>query len=179
MVAPDVQIEDGKGTILISSEEGETEANNSKFLSDFGIRNGSRLQVDDFLQDYTLLINVLHSEELERDVEFEVVGEAPDKAPPLQTNQEDVNSITNGNKDSAQPSTSSKAPAGDEDIMIVDSDDEEGASSSSAAAAPCSTKRKHLDEETGETSSKRPRMNQSSPATSPSNNDDVDIIALD
>uniref|UniRef100_A0A8D0AYP8 SUMO-activating enzyme subunit 2 n=1 Tax=Sander lucioperca TaxID=283035 RepID=A0A8D0AYP8_SANLU len=108
MVAPDVQIEDGKGTILISSEEGETETNNSKFLADFGIRNGSRLQVDDFLQDYTLLVNVLHTEELERDVEFEVVGEAPDKAPPPQTNQEDVNSITNGNKDSAQPSTSSK-----------------------------------------------------------------------
>ena len=34
--------------------------NNSKYLSDFGIRNGSRLQVDDFLQDYTLLVNVLH-----------------------------------------------------------------------------------------------------------------------
>uniref|UniRef100_A0AAX7VGD3 SUMO-activating enzyme subunit 2 n=1 Tax=Astatotilapia calliptera TaxID=8154 RepID=A0AAX7VGD3_ASTCA len=109
MVAPDVQIEDGKGTILISSEEGETEGNNNKFLSDFGIRNGSRLQADDFLQDYTLLINVLHVEDLERDVEFEVVGEAPDKAPPPQTNQEEVNSITNGNKDSAQPSTSSKA----------------------------------------------------------------------
>lgn len=91
MVAPDVQIEDGKGTILISSEEGETEgepavyqqtcrerftaclfpyfyqpffplfvANNSKLLSDFGIRNGSRLQADDFLQDYTLLVNVVH-----------------------------------------------------------------------------------------------------------------------
>ncbi|XP_041651311.1 SUMO-activating enzyme subunit 2 isoform X1 [Cheilinus undulatus] len=178
MVAPDVQIEDGKGTILISSEEGETEANNSKFLSDFGIRNGSRLQADDFLQDYTLLVNVLHSEELERDVEFEVVGEAPDKAPPPQTNQEEVNSITNGNKDSAQPSTSSKAPAEDDDIMIVDSDDEEGAPSSSAAA-PCSTKRKHLDEDIGETSSKRPRMNQSSAAASPSNNDDSDIIALD
>lgn len=28
MVAPDVQIEDGKGTILISSEEGETEGVN-------------------------------------------------------------------------------------------------------------------------------------------------------
>lgn len=48
------------------------------------------------------------SEELERDVEFEVVGEAPDKAPPPQSNQEEANSITNGNKDSAQPSTSSK-----------------------------------------------------------------------
>lgn len=182
MVAPDVQIEDGKGTILISSEEGETEANNSKFLSDFGIRNGSRLQVDDFLQDYTLLVNVLHTEELERDVEFEVVGEAPDKAPPPQTNQEEVNSITNGNKDSAQPSTSSKAPANDDDdIMIVDSDDEEMAASSSAAPATSGTKRKHSDAETGETSTKRPRTDQSSAAAAPADNDDDDddIIALD
>ncbi|KAM7396228.1 hypothetical protein PAMP_019285 [Pampus punctatissimus] len=179
MVAPDVQIEDGKGTILISSEEGETEANNSKFLSDFGIRNGSRLQVDDFLQDYTLLVNVLHTEELDRDVEFEVVGEAPDKAPPPQNNQEEVNSITNGNKDSAQPSTSSKAPAEDDDIMIVDSDEEEGASSSSTAAAASGTKRKHSDEETGETSTKRPRTDQSSAAAAPADNDDDDIIALD
>lgn len=179
MVAPDVQIEDGKGTILISSEEGETEANNSKFLADFGIRNGSRLQVDDFLQDYTLLVNVLHTEELERDVEFEVVGEAPDKAPPPQTNQEEVNSITNGNKDSAQPSTSSKAPAEDDDIMIVESDEEEGASSSSAAAAATSgTKRRHSDAETGEASSKRPRTDQSSAAAA-DNDDDDDIIALD
>ncbi|XP_053174748.1 SUMO-activating enzyme subunit 2 [Scomber japonicus] len=179
MVAPDVQIEDGKGTILISSEEGETEANNSKFLSDFGIRNGSRLQVDDFLQDYTLLVNVLHTEELERDVEFEVVGEAPDKAPPPQSKQEDVNSITNGNKDTAQPSTSSKAPAEDDDIMIVDSDEEEGASSSSAAAAAnSSAKRKHSDAETGETSTKRPRTD-SSAAAAPTDNDDDDIIALD
>ncbi|XP_078113870.1 SUMO-activating enzyme subunit 2 [Sander vitreus] len=178
MVAPDVQIEDGKGTILISSEEGETETNNSKFLADFGIRNGSRLQVDDFLQDYTLLVNVLHTEELERDVEFEVVGEAPDKAPPPQTNQEDVNSITNGNKDSAQPSTSSKAPAQDDDVMIVDSDEEEGASSSSAATS--GTKRKHSDAETGETSTKRPRTVQSSEAAaSTENDDDDDIIALD
>uniref|UniRef100_A0A8B9RAQ0 SUMO-activating enzyme subunit 2 n=1 Tax=Astyanax mexicanus TaxID=7994 RepID=A0A8B9RAQ0_ASTMX len=107
MVAPDVQIEDGKGTILISSEEGETEANNGKMLSDFGIRNGSRLQADDFLQDYTLLVNVLHSEELPKDVEFEVVGDAPDKAPPSKAPEEEK-SITNGNKDSAQPSTSSK-----------------------------------------------------------------------
>ncbi|XP_022602014.1 SUMO-activating enzyme subunit 2 [Seriola dumerili] len=179
MVAPDVQIEDGKGTILISSEEGETEANNSKFLADFGIRNGSRLQADDFLQDYTLLINVLHTEELERDVEFEVVGEAPDKAPPPQTNQEEVNSITNGNKDSAQPSTSSKAPADDDDIMIVDSDEEEAVSSSSAATVSTSTKRKHPDAETGETSTKRPRTEQSSAAAAPTDNDDDDIIALD
>ncbi|KAM9807906.1 SUMO-activating enzyme subunit 2 [Neosynchiropus ocellatus] len=173
MVAPDVQIEDGKGTILISSEEGETEANNSKFLSDFGIRNGSQLQADDFLQDYTLLINVLHTEDLERDVEFEVVGEAPDKAPPPQSNQEEANNITNGNKDSAQPSTSAKAPA-DDDVMIVDSDDENGAASSSAAATS-GTKRKHSEADGVETV-KRLRVEQSDAAA---DNDDDDIIALD
>ncbi|KAM4553563.1 SUMO-activating enzyme subunit 2 [Fundulus diaphanus] len=177
MVAPDVQIEDGKGTILISSEEGETEANNNKFLSDFGIRNGSRLQVDDFLQDYTLLVNVLHTEELERDVEFEVVGEAPDKAPPPQSNQEEVNSITNGNKDSAQPSTSSKAAADDNDLMIVDSDEEVGTPSSSVAATS-GTKRKHPDSETGESTTKRPRTDQSAAAAA-TDNDDDDVIALD
>uniref|UniRef100_A0AAQ5XQM0 SUMO-activating enzyme subunit 2 n=1 Tax=Amphiprion ocellaris TaxID=80972 RepID=A0AAQ5XQM0_AMPOC len=96
MVAPDVQIEDGKGTILISSEEGETEG--KVLLGFLSILQGIFLQEQEKHSD----------EELERDVEFEVVGEAPDKAPPPQNNQEEVNSITNGNKDSAQPSTSSK-----------------------------------------------------------------------
>ncbi|NXY70848.1 SAE2 enzyme, partial [Glareola pratincola] len=104
MVAPDVQIDDGKGTILISSEEGETEANNHRKLSEFGIRNGTRLQADDFLQDYTLLINVLHSEDLEKDVEFEVVGDTPEKVGPKPS--EPSKSITNGSDDGAQPSTS-------------------------------------------------------------------------
>ncbi|NXF47401.1 SAE2 enzyme, partial [Oceanites oceanicus] len=105
MVAPDVQIDDGKGTILISSEEGETEANNHRKLSDFGIRNGSRLQADDFLQDYTLLINVLHSEDLEKDVEFEVVGDTPEKVGP-KPSEPTCKNITNGSDDGAQPSTS-------------------------------------------------------------------------
>ncbi|NWW23179.1 SAE2 enzyme, partial [Falcunculus frontatus] len=105
MVAPDVQIDDGKGTILISSEEGETEANNHRKLSDFGIRNGTRLQADDFLQDYTLLINVLHSEDLEKDVEFEVVGDTPERIGPKPPEQTSRN-ISNGSDDGAQPSTS-------------------------------------------------------------------------
>ncbi|XP_003977790.2 SUMO-activating enzyme subunit 2 isoform X1 [Takifugu rubripes] len=175
MVAPDVQIEDGKGTILISSEEGETEANNNKFLSDFGIRNGSRLQADDFLQDYTLLVNVLHTEELERDVEFEVIGDAPDKAPPPQANQEEVNNIANGNKESSKQSTSAEVPAQPDDIMIVDSDVEEQASSSSAAVATGATKRKHFDVDS-ESSVKRPRTDQS---MTPSDDDDDEIMELD
>ncbi|KAG3289716.1 UBA2-like, partial [Ictidomys tridecemlineatus] len=113
IVAPDVQIEDGKGTILISSEEGETEANNSnnhKKLSEFGIRNGSQLQADDFLQDYTLLIIILHSEDLEKDVEFEVVGDGPEKVECCQKHCQ------------WQPSTSTAKEQ--YDVLIVDSDEE-------------------------------------------------------
>lgn len=32
MISPDVMVDDGKGTVLISSEEGETTGNMSKFL---------------------------------------------------------------------------------------------------------------------------------------------------
>lgn len=47
------------------------------------------------------------SEELEKDVEFEVVGDVPEKAP-AQSAPEEGKSITNGKNDSDQPSTSSK-----------------------------------------------------------------------
>ncbi|KAM8946660.1 SUMO-activating enzyme subunit 2 isoform 2-T2 [Pelodytes ibericus] len=174
MVAPDVQIEDGKGTILISSEEGETAANNNRNISDFGIRNGSRLQADDFLQDYTLLINILHSEDLEKDVEFEVVGDAPDapeKAPP-KTSAENTKSITNGSDDGAQPSTS-KAQDQD-DVLIVDSDEESPSSSNSDVNMEgASLKRKLSDGEPA--SAKRKRLEEQAP---PAEQDD-DIIALD
>ncbi|TTS49333.1 SUMO-activating enzyme subunit 2 [Bagarius yarrelli] len=173
MVAPDVQIEDGKGTILISSEEGETEANNCKLLSDFGIRNGSRLQADDFHQDYTLLVNVVHCEEMPKDVEFEVVGEAPEKAPPTST-PEPEKSITNGNKDSAQPSTSAKVAAEEDDVLIVDSDEEPSSSTMDVSTETNNLKRKLPDSETNEAAPKRKRLDQQ-----PAENDEDDIIALD
>ena len=76
VVAPDVEIEDGKGTILISSEEGETEQNNFKTLKEFGLCNGSRLKVDDFLQNYELVVNIVHSDSMAEDQEFLVVQDA-------------------------------------------------------------------------------------------------------
>lgn len=45
MVAPDVQIEDGKGTILISSEEGETEGDVGKACGGRVARDRGRGQV--------------------------------------------------------------------------------------------------------------------------------------
>uniref|UniRef100_A0A671L275 SUMO-activating enzyme subunit 2 n=1 Tax=Sinocyclocheilus anshuiensis TaxID=1608454 RepID=A0A671L275_9TELE len=146
-------------------------SNNNKFLSDFGIRNGSRLQADDFLQDYTLLVNLIHSEELEKDVEFEVVGDAPDKAPVSSVPEEGKN-IANGNKDSAQPSTSSKA-AEDDDVLIVDSDEEPSSSTMETSLESSNRKRKHHDADTDDAASKRKRLDQQ-PA-----DDDEDIIALD
>ncbi|XP_074439018.1 SUMO-activating enzyme subunit 2 isoform X1 [Larus michahellis] len=166
MVAPDVQIDDGKGTILISSEEGETEANNHRKLSEFGIRNGTRLQADDFLQDYTLLINVLHSEDLEKDVEFEVVGDTPEKVGPKPSEPTSKN-ITNGSDDGAQPSTST-APDQD-DLLIVDSEDEGTSSNADDDMENKSRKRKLEDKEC--VSTKRARTEQTE--------EQDEIIALD
>ncbi|XP_030881129.1 SUMO-activating enzyme subunit 2 [Leptonychotes weddellii] len=166
MVAPDVQIEDGKGTILISSEEGETEANNHKKLSEFGIRNGSRLQADDFLQDYTLLINILHSEDLGKDVEFEVVGDAPEKVGPKQA-EDAAKSITNGSDDGAQPSTSTAQEQ--DDVLIVDSD-EEGPSNNADINEEERSRKRKLDEKEN-VSAKRSRTEQTEELD--------DVIALD
>ena len=78
MIAPDVEIDDGKGTIMISSEEGETEENWPKLLSEFKIINSTRLKGDDFLQNYELVVNVRQKDDLEEI--FILEGDLP-KAP--------------------------------------------------------------------------------------------------
>ncbi|KAK3851797.1 hypothetical protein Pcinc_041577 [Petrolisthes cinctipes] len=74
MAAPDVEIMDGKGTIVISSEEGETECNMGKTLQELGIVDGTRLNCDDFLQSYTLVVNIVHCEKLDEGTEFTILG---------------------------------------------------------------------------------------------------------
>jgi len=66
IVAPDVEIK-GKGVILISSDEGETECNNHKFLKDFGLVDGSVLACDDFNQKNKQEVQVYlwHADKLE------------------------------------------------------------------------------------------------------------------
>ncbi|KAK6184729.1 hypothetical protein SNE40_007138 [Patella caerulea] len=86
MVAPDVEIDNGMGTIIISSEEGETEENNEKLLSSFGIINGSRLKCDDFLQNYNLNITIAHVEKLEDEKDFMVVGDMAELQAKLEEN---------------------------------------------------------------------------------------------
>jgi len=61
MVQPDLEIDDGTGRIIISSEPGETEENDNKFLSHFFAgQNTIALKCDDFFQYYELKINLFH-----------------------------------------------------------------------------------------------------------------------
>jgi ubiquitin-like 1-activating enzyme E1 B len=101
MVAPDVEVE-GKGVILISSEEGETEANNEKFLKDFGLKDGSILTCDDFLQNYQLKMILFHADKMEDGQEFIVTGDKSqlqpkEEEPAVEAEPEKET----GNKDSA------------------------------------------------------------------------------
>lgn len=93
MIAPDVEIDDGKGTILISSEEGETEGNWDRALSDFNIENSSRLKGDDFLQNYELVVNVRQASDLEN--LFLLEGELPE-VPQEEKQPENPDTPTNG-----------------------------------------------------------------------------------
>jgi len=87
MIEPDVEISDGTGTILISSEEGETGDIGDKLLKDFNIKHGTRLTCDDFRQNYNLMINIfaMNEEELgrrDKSVEcFEIIGDRSQLGP--------------------------------------------------------------------------------------------------
>ncbi|XP_047494329.1 SUMO-activating enzyme subunit 2-like [Penaeus chinensis] len=118
MIAPDVEICDGKGTILISSEEGETEANNDKLLKDFGIQEGTRLNCDDFLQNYTLVVNVIHSEKLDDGAEFEVIGDPEE----LKKAQEEKAKEDGETSTAANNVPASTTAASDDELVCLDDD---------------------------------------------------------
>ncbi|XP_033626399.1 SUMO-activating enzyme subunit 2-like [Asterias rubens] len=132
MMAPDVEIEDGRASILISSEEGETEDNNFKMLSNF-MRSGVQLKADDFLQNYQLLLNITDCDTLPEDVEFEVVSRSADTAPQPEQSTEDVKNesqpgtSSNGIQTSNSNNTNGNGQTADEDddLEIVMLDDED------------------------------------------------------
>jgi len=151
MVAPDVEIE-GKGTILISSEEGDdNSAMGEKFLKDFGLKDGSILSCDDFLQSYSLKMILFHADKLEDGQEFIVTGdkdqlkpkEEEEKAPEPELEKtgtgssaidvddaEDVELVSNGDRKrpaaddtNGQPKPKkAKVDDDDDEIVICDSE---------------------------------------------------------
>jgi len=131
MVAPDVEVADGKGTILISSEEGETEANMPKTLASFNVCDGSRLTCDDFLQNYSLQLTIVHCEATDSGAEFEVAADAAE-----------LKKIQDSAKEEDK-----KAEEEDDDIEMVEE------------AQPSAVKRKPVDEE-GAPPLKRARVDE-------------------
>ncbi|ODM91116.1 SUMO-activating enzyme subunit 2 [Orchesella cincta] len=117
IIAPDVEIEDGCGTILISSEEGEMDDIGDKLLKEFKITNGTRLRCDDFLQNYNLVINIVimseeESKDRDKSVEcFELVGDRSQLGP------KDEEPSTNGKE-------SEKAPDAEDAKVVTDDDDD-------------------------------------------------------
>ncbi|KAI4487070.1 hypothetical protein M0802_012059 [Mischocyttarus mexicanus] len=101
MISPDVMI-DGQGTIVISSEEDETKENNDKTLKQIGLKDGTILKVDDFLQNYVLKITIVHKKKLcpkNKPPEFLIVANEEDLKPKEETNSIEKPSTSNSKVD--------------------------------------------------------------------------------
>jgi len=132
MVAPDAEVE-GKGVILISSEEGETECNNDKFLKDFGLMDGAVLKCDDFLQDYEIKVFLYHADKLDEGVDFLIIGDES-QLKPKEAEKKDVDA-GEGSSSGDRKRPAEEANGGgaakkakvddDDDIVICEIDDDE------------------------------------------------------
>lgn len=156
MLEPDV-ITEGKGLVLISSEEGETDCNNDKKLNELEVVDGCILKVDDFVQQYELTVIIAHKEADREGDLYEVIAdpdslkpeasvdekaEAPAAAAGASSSKETDNGEPKAKKarhDEPQPEDS------DDDLCIIedgaenDSNRPTTSSSSSAAASSSSS----------------------------------------
>lgn len=159
MINPDV-ILDGKGTIVISSEEGETDCNNDKKLDELQIVDGCILKVDDFVQNYELTVTVIHKDAGRDEPSFDIVAD-PDTLKPKEdeSTTDDAQPSTSGQNGNSKASASSTTAANgidDDDDMCIVEEVSEKPTSSDAVAGPsssCSEKRK-IDECEGPSSKK-------------------------
>lgn len=137
MVNPDV-IVDAKGVVVISSEEGETECNENKLMSEMEIVDGVLLKCDDFFQNYELSIIIMHIDAERDEPLFEVIADKNQLQPKTETKSDDNEKQTNGKTDAATdegPSTSKKSRLStssavinddsDDDLCVIEDDDVE------------------------------------------------------
>eukprot|EP01135_Chromosphaera_perkinsii_P009517 Nk52_evm7s1779 gene=Nk52_evmTU7s1779 len=106
MSLPDVM---EQSRIIISSEEGETDMNNDKCLSDMQIRNGTILSAEDFSQHYEVLIHISHCEVFDEGVDFLLAG--------------DMEALKESKKPEEKQSSPVKLSAGSTVAVIADDDD--------------------------------------------------------
>lgn len=190
MIDPDVLI-DGTGTIVLSSEEGETESNNPKTLKEMHIVDGSVLKVDDFHQNYELTVIVVHQKAEYDQSLFEVIADPSQlKAEEAPTEKKETAEEPAKSDATAGPSGSSApkaakldVPEDDDDDLCIIEDDADGPSSSATDTSPKGFKRKSEEKPEGPTpkKSKLPVIVEATAGSSSSValDDGDDIICID
>merc|ERR1711962_506059 len=143
--------DDGRGSIIISSEEGETEQNWAKPLSYFKITSGTLLKGDDFLQDYQLNVLIRHKVGIDPPDIFQLEGEVPEVP------QEE------------KPGSQSSAA-----ITLTESEHSEKVS----VTSPSPTRKRKISESYEEVLAIKKRKSSESKNTSNGNTDDDDIVIL-
>ncbi|CAO1380664.1 unnamed protein product [Diamesa serratosioi] len=147
MMNPDVLL-DGKGVIVISSEEGETECNEDKILKDLAIVDGCILKVDDFFQEYELTVTIIHKTAERDEPKFQVIADKdtlkPTEAPVVETKKEEPQPSTSAqqsNKSSSSNGATTNVPDdSDDDLMVVEDEDDD------VVIEPTAEKRKFVEE---------------------------------
>lgn len=113
MVEPDVVI-DGKGVVVISSEEGEMSANDHKKLADLGILDGTILKCDDFFQNYELTVAINHYEAKDKEELFKIIANRDElKA------KETENGKENGEKSKEESKSNNIEDVDDDDDLLI------------------------------------------------------------
>jgi ubiquitin-like 1-activating enzyme E1 B len=193
MLNPDVML-DGKGVIVISSEEGETECNESKLLKDLSIVDGCILKVDDFFQNYELTVTVLHISTKHDEPRFEIIADK-DAIKPVEESkkteepQPGTSGISNGSKTNGSGSTDKVYESDDDDLVCIEvpsdansrdvecTDDMD--TQDSGVPASSAEKRKHVDLKTDlddlPPTIKRARIQQDQEQEE----DDDDVVCID
>lgn len=138
MIDPDVTNE-MKGTILISSEEGETECNNDKLLADMEIIDGSILKVDDFFQNYELTVVIVHKDVEREGNLFEIIADpetlkADNEKPPVEKEKQQDNGEPKAKK--ARIETETNTEDSDDDLCVIEDGDDMEANQSNVSIAP-------------------------------------------
>ncbi|XP_068143427.1 SUMO-activating enzyme subunit 2 [Drosophila tropicalis] len=136
MVDPDVTV-DRTGSILLSSEEGETTENEGKLLSEMSVVDGVILACDDFHQNYNLSIIINHFDADRDDNLFEVVADKSQLQPKDENKESEDKPVekkpsrkrsANGNESPDDgPSTSkrSRPDPEEDDCMVIEDDDDD------------------------------------------------------
>uniref|UniRef100_U5EXW5 SUMO-activating enzyme subunit n=1 Tax=Corethrella appendiculata TaxID=1370023 RepID=U5EXW5_9DIPT len=180
VINPDVVL-DGKGVIVISSEEGETDCNNDKKLEELSIVDGCILKVDDFFQNYELSITIVHKDAQRDEANFEIIADLDSLKPKVDEEKDAEQQPSTSNGSSSKKDTNGEPKAStshaanidddDDDMCIIEDDKQiDHDQPSTSSITPPTEKRKHTDDDGPST--KKARVD-------PAADEDEDLIVID